>query len=89
MRSDLVPGAVFPDYRLPDQTSTLRRLSEIQGDDPLILWHDLRAVTSEIRPDWDLSTPGLRDAWNAGDLSLFHGWNKGRKTPPVGRMEER
>jgi hypothetical protein len=21
------------------------------------LWHDLRAATSEIRPDWDLSTP--------------------------------
>ena len=40
------------------------------------LWHDLRAVTSEIRPDWDLSTPGLREAWNAGDLSRFHGWNK-------------
>jgi hypothetical protein len=30
--------------------------------------HDLRALTSEIRPDWDLSTPGLREAWNAGDL---------------------
>ena len=40
------------------------------------LWHDLRAVTSEIRPDWDLSTPGLREAWNAGDFSRFHGWNK-------------
>ena len=40
------------------------------------LWHDLRIVTSEIRPDWDLSTPGLREAWNAGDLSRFHGWNK-------------
>ncbi|HEY6385478.1 MAG TPA: hypothetical protein VIX91_07335 [Candidatus Acidoferrum sp.] len=26
------------------------------------LRHDLRAVTSEIRPDWDLSTPGLREA---------------------------
>ena len=31
------------------------------------LWHDLRAVSSEIRPDWDLSTRGLREAWNAGD----------------------
>jgi hypothetical protein len=40
------------------------------------LWHDLRAVTSEIRPDWDLSTPGLRAAWNAGDFSRFHGWGK-------------
>jgi hypothetical protein len=40
------------------------------------LWHDLRTVTSEVRPDWDLSTPGLREAWNSGDLSRFHGWNK-------------
>src|SRR6202162_2251304 len=188
MRSDIVPGAIFPNYELPDHTGELRKLSELQGDDPLILtlarghycpkehqqhlelaafypkiavaytqiatiatddhhtlqefrasvgagwtflsdpdrtvqkdldiqeytdpehnpmiphtlvlkpglviysiynsywfwgrpsvadlWHDLRAVTSEIRPDWDLSTPGLREAWNAGDLSRFHGWNK-------------
>ncbi len=37
------------------------------------LWHDLRAATAEIRPDWDLSTPGLRGAWAAGDWSPFHG----------------
>ncbi len=36
----------------------------------------VRAVTSEIRPDWDLSTPGLREAWDAGDWSHFHGWNR-------------
>ena len=188
MRSDIVPGGTFPDYELPDHTNTKRKLSELQGDDPLILtlarghycpkehqqhlqlaafypqiavaytqiatistddhhtmpgvpcvgrrtvavplgpgaqgpegprhpgvhrprqrpddpaharaqagpgvhsiyngywfwgrpsvadlWQDLRAVTREIRPDWDLSTPGLREAWNAGDLSHFHGWNK-------------
>jgi hypothetical protein len=40
------------------------------------LWHDLRIVTSEIRPDWDLATPGLRERWEADDLSPFHGWNK-------------
>ena len=34
---------------------------------------DLRAVTAEIRPDWDLSTPALREAWETGDLSPFHG----------------
>ena len=189
MRSDIVPGAVFPDYQLPDHTGTQRRLGQIQGDDPLILtlarghycpkehqqhlqlaafypqinvaytqvatistddrhtsqefrssvgaqwpflsdpertvqrdleiqeytdpehdpmiphtlvlkpglvihriyngywfWgrpstddlrRDLRAATSEIRPDWDLSTPGLREAWEAGeDLSAFHGWSR-------------
>jgi peroxiredoxin len=188
MRSDIVPGATLPDYELPDHTKTMRRLSELQGDDPLILtlarghycpkehqqhlqlaafypqiavaytqiatistddhhanqefrasvgaqwpflsdpertvqkdldiqeytdpehnpmiphtlvlkpglvihsiyngywfWgrpsvedlrRDLRALTREIRPDWDLSTPGLREAWDGGDLSPFHGWNK-------------
>jgi len=176
MRSDISPGGTFPDYELPDHTSTPRELSELQGEDPLILtlarghycpkdhqqhlqiaafypqvavaytqivtistddhhtlqefrasvgaqwtflsdpehnpmiphtlvlkpglviysiyngywfWgrpsvedlrRDLRAVTREIRPDWDLATPGLREAWNAGDLSHFHGWSKrGRK----------
>ena len=188
MRSDIVPGATFPDYELPDHTNTMRRLSELSGDDPLILtlarghycpkehqqhlqlaafypqiavaytqiatiatdehhtlqefrasvgaqwpflsdpertvqqdldiqeytdpehnpmiphtlvlkpglvvysiyngywfWgrpsvedlrRDLREVTKEVRPDWDLSTPGLREAWHAGDLSHFHGWDK-------------
>jgi len=188
MRSDIVPGGAFPNYELPDQTSTLRRLSELQGDDPMILtlarghycpkehqqhlqlaafypqvavaytqmatistddyhtsqefrasvgaqwpfledpermvqrdlhiqeytdpehdpmiphtfvlkpglvihsvymgywfWgrpsvdelrRDLRAVTSEIRPDWDLSKPGLREAYDDGDLSPFHGLNR-------------
>ena len=188
MRSDIVPGGTFPDYELPDHTSTMQRLSELQGDDPLILtlarghycpkehqqhlelaalqpklavaytnivtiatddhhpiqefrasvgaqwtflsdpgrtlqkdleiqeytdpdndpmiphtlvlkpgrvihriyngywfwgrpsfddlWRDLRALMSEIRPDWDLSTPGLREAWDAGHLAPFHGWDK-------------
>jgi peroxiredoxin len=196
MRSDIIPGSTFPDYQLPDHTGTLRKLSALQGDDPLILtlsrghycpkehqqhlelasfypkiavgytqivtistddhhtlqefrasvgaqwaflsdpermvqkdldiqeytdpennpmiphtlvlkpgliihriyngywfwgrpaisdlWHDLRSATSEIRPDWDLGAPGLRDAWSANDRSLFHGWNKAAKTPPVG-----
>ncbi len=40
------------------------------------LWRDLRAATAEIRPDWDLSTPGLREAWDTGDYSKFHGWDR-------------
>lgn len=193
MRSDIVPGAKFPDFELPDHEEVPHRLSEIQGEDPLILtlarghycpkehqqhrelaafypqvavaytqmatistdvhhtlqefraavgaqWpflsdperivqkeldiqeytdpeHDpmvphtlvlkpglvvhsvyngywywgrpsvaelhrnLRDATREIRPDWDLSTPGLRESWEAGDLSPFHGWNKGDRRP--------
>jgi hypothetical protein len=40
------------------------------------LWHDLRDVSREIRPDWDLSTPGLRKQWEAHDYASFHGWSK-------------
>ena len=40
------------------------------------LWHDLREISQEIRPDWDLSAPGLREAWEKRDASVFHGWNK-------------
>jgi peroxiredoxin len=196
MRSDILPGATLPDYELPDHTRTVRKLSELQGDDPMILtlarghycpkehqqhlelaafypkiavgyvrivtistdvhhtsqefrasvgaqwpflsdpdrivqqdleiqeytdpdndpmiphtlvlkpsrvihriyngywfwgrpsvvdlWHDLREVSSQIRPDWDLSAPGLRERWDRGDLAPFHGWNKrpGEKPPP-------
>src|SRR6478672_3934468 len=187
MRPDITAPGTFPDYELPDHTSALRRLSEIQGEDPLILtlarghycpkehqqhlelaaffpkvavaytqmatistdadheskefrasvgaqwpflsdpgrivqkdldiqeytdpendpmiphtlvlkpgliihsiyngywfwgrpsvvdlWHDLRAATSQIRHDWDLSAPGLREAWDAGERSRFHGFD--------------
>src|SRR5690349_16878466 len=179
MRSDIVPGGIFPDFQLPDHTNTARKLSELQGDDPLILtlargyycpkehqqhlelaafypkiaaaytriatistdehhtsqafrasvgaqwpfpvdpgrivqedldiqeytdpdndprvphtlvlkpglivhkvyngywfwgrpsvvdlWHDLREASAEIRPDWDLSAPRLREAWDTKD----------------------
>jgi peroxiredoxin len=36
------------------------------------LRRDLRDVTREIRPDWDLSTPGLRDAWEDEDRSKHY-----------------
>lgn len=37
MRPDIVPGAAFPDYQLPDHRGKRRRLSELQGGDPLVL----------------------------------------------------
>ena len=37
MRADIVPGAVFPDYELTDHTKARRRLSELQGTDPMVV----------------------------------------------------
>src|ERR1700677_3010192 len=37
MGSEIVPGGAFRDYELPDPTGSLRKLSERQGDDPMIL----------------------------------------------------
>src|SRR5262249_22400332 len=37
MRSDIVPGAVFPDYALTDHQGKHRTLSELQEGDPMVL----------------------------------------------------
>ena len=37
MRSDIIPGAVFPDYELSDHTGKRRKLSASQGPDPMVL----------------------------------------------------
>ena len=37
MRADIIPGGTFPDYELTDHTKARRRLSELQGIDPMIL----------------------------------------------------
>ena len=37
MRADIVAGAVFPDYELTDHTGKRRKLSDLQGPDPMIL----------------------------------------------------
>jgi hypothetical protein len=37
MRADIAPGGRFPDYQPTDHAKTRRRLSELQGDDPMIL----------------------------------------------------
>jgi peroxiredoxin len=188
MRPDMKPGARIPDYELPDQTGRKRRLSELQGEDPMILvlsrghycpkdqrqhrhlvelypelkvgyarivtlstdglletnewrtglgaewpflsdpgrivqkdldireytdpqhdpmvphtivllpgleilkiymgyWYwgrpsveelraDLREATRRIRPDWDLSAPGLREAWERGEKARFWPYGK-------------
>ena len=37
MRSDIIPGAIFPDYELPDHTAKRRQLAELQGQHPMVL----------------------------------------------------
>ncbi len=37
MRADIRPGASFPDYELTDHAAKRRKLSELQGPDPLIV----------------------------------------------------
>lgn len=37
MRDDIREGARFPNYVLPDHLKTMRRLSDLQGDDPMIV----------------------------------------------------
>ncbi|MDW6024268.1 redoxin domain-containing protein [Mesorhizobium sp. BAC0120] len=188
MRADIVPGSVFPDYELSDHAAKRRKLSDLQGTDPMILvlgrggfcpkdrrqaeglvllhremevgycrlvtittdnlletneyrtgvgahwtflsdprrivqqdldiaeytdpthnpmiphvvvlepslivykiyngyWffgrptveelrQDLRAVTMKCRPDWDITTPELRAAWQAGRKALFYPYGK-------------
>jgi peroxiredoxin len=37
MRKDITVGALFPDYELPDHTNVKRKLSQLQGADPMII----------------------------------------------------
>lgn len=37
MRPDMVPGATLPDYELSDHLGKHRKLSELQGEDPMVL----------------------------------------------------
>jgi hypothetical protein len=83
MRSDMVPGAIFPDSELSDQTAKRRKLSELQGQHPTVLVlaleelrQDLRAVTKKCRPDWDITTPELKAAWQQGRKELFYPYGK-------------
>ncbi len=46
------------------------------------LRRDLREVTREIRPDWDLAAPGLRENWDAGDHSMHHPYQADRDRSP-------
>ena len=51
------------------------------------LRRDLREVTHEIRPDWDLAAPRVRESWEAGDHSLHHPYHAdGGRSPSAADM---
>ncbi|MER8873149.1 redoxin domain-containing protein [Mesorhizobium sp. M0814] len=37
MRSDIIPGSIFPNYELSEHTAMRRTLSELQGENPMVL----------------------------------------------------
>ncbi|HEX2030140.1 MAG TPA: AhpC/TSA family protein, partial [Actinomycetota bacterium] len=40
------------------------------------LRRDLRDLFQKIRPDWDLGSPGLRDAWERGEKGRFYPYSE-------------
>jgi peroxiredoxin len=44
---------------------------------------DLREVTRQARPDWNLAAPGLREAWDAGDRSRHYPYPKADAVHPT------
>ena len=37
MRSDMVPGSIFPNYELPDHTTKRQKLADLQEQNPMVL----------------------------------------------------
>ena len=61
MSKGLTPGAVLPDFTLPDDTGTIRRLSELQGDNLMVLMlgrgeHCPRSASTSAK--WSCSISG-------------------------------
>lgn len=71
MRADTVPEAVLPEYELTDHTAKRRRLSDLQGPDPVAL-PQLRCL-----PDWDITSPELKAAaWKREEEDRFYPYGK-------------
>ena len=73
MRTDIVPGSVFPDYELSDHRGKHRALSELQQGDPLVLvpglagsWKLLWPLARSLARHFEVILSGLygdRDGW--------------------------
>jgi hypothetical protein len=78
MRHDVAPGAVFPDNELPDQTGKLRKLSELQGDDPLIL----TLARGHYCPKRTPAASGTRLVLSKGSRGVHAGRHDFNRRPP-------
>jgi hypothetical protein len=79
VRPDITVGTRFPDHELTDHNRRRRKLSEIYNGywywgRPSVhdLREDLRKLFEKIRPDWDISDPGLKKAWARGETERFY-----------------
>lgn len=43
------------------------------------LRRDLREVTRKIRPDWDITSPDRRQAWDRGEKERFYPYQRPRE----------
>jgi peroxiredoxin len=94
---NLGPGDQLADYELPNHDKVQRKLSDIQGSDPMILtlarghycpkehqqhlelaahYPKIAVAYTRIATIATDEHHTLQEAWDADDLSAFHGWNK-------------
>jgi hypothetical protein len=66
-----------------DDTVKTNEFRDSVGTQWTFLRRDLREVAREIRPDWDLGAPGLRENWKAGDHSMHHPYEQADRTRTV------
>ena len=60
----------------PGHLQGLQRLLVSRPADLEDLRQDLSAVTKKCRPDWDITTPELKAAWQQGRKELFYPYGK-------------
>jgi peroxiredoxin len=52
------------------------------------LRQDLRAVLRQCRPDWDITHPDLKAAWQQGDKKLFHPYDGTYERPETAVLSQ-
>jgi len=84
MRADIVPGGTFPDYELTDHTKTRRKLSELQGIDPMILVLSRGGFCPkdhqqhlELAANYPKIRRQIRPDWDLAAAGLRENWDAG------------